>query len=204
MKSRRFLIACMLITLGVMAASTHRVHAQTATADPALPPFEFHREGAKSPEAAATSLFRGCALRSPQDFVRHLNLGVCDGPIATLTKFAECLHTTKFTTGKEAYTVFDLPQMLNKATVRVIGSREFDSQAKDVMALRLEGASTYYGKRFALVDVAADGYDGRVYQTRIVVATVSDGWYAIPRCRSSRSFYRIADAMDAPAPAEAN
>ena len=55
MKNRRFLIICMLFVLGVVAASMDRVHAQTATVDPALPPFEFHREGATSPEAAAIS-----------------------------------------------------------------------------------------------------------------------------------------------------
>lgn len=63
-------------------------------------------------------------------------------------------------------------------------------------------ASTYYGERFACVEVAAEGYDGLEYQARIVVAQVEGGWYAMPRCRSAKSFYEIADAMQL-APAEA-
>lgn len=198
MNRRRFTIACTLITLGVGAAILYNANFQAASAKPSdasLAPFAFDIAGAASPEDAATALFLGSAKESPKHFVRHLLLGVCDGPIDTLQKFAECLHTTKFHTGDESYTFYDLPKGLDKDTVRVVASREFDSQDEDVAALRLQALSTYYGEKFRSVDVAADGYDGREYRTRVVVAMVQDRWYAIPRCRSSQSFYAIADAM---------
>lgn len=63
-------------------------------------------------------------------------------------------------------------------------------------ALQLEAVSTYAADRFVSVDVAGLGhYDGAEYQSRIVVAETSSGWYAIPRCRSSKTFYAIADTM---------
>lgn len=192
---RPLVIACLLVVLGVAAAVSLGVGPQAAAPDPALPDFKFERAGADTPEAAATALFRGCALGSPRHFVQHLLLGVCDGPIATLNKFAECLHVTKFRAGDESFTLYDLPKGIDKETVRVVASREFDGNDGDVKKLQLEAASTYSGKKFMAVDVAATGYDGREYATRIVVATVDNRWYAIPRCRSARSFYRIADAM---------
>jgi hypothetical protein len=48
--------------------------------------------------------------------------------------------------------------------------------------------------------LAADSYDGIEYRTRIVVTLAGDRWHAIPRCSSSKSFYKIADAMRFPAP----
>ncbi len=196
MTSRRFTIACTLIVVAGVAAVSYAVSPQALISDPALPPFEFHREAATNPEDAATTLFHGIAAGSPNHFVRHLLLGVCDGPIATLQKFAECLHRTQFRRGDATFTFFDLPKGINtKKPLRVIASHDFDPDDKQVAALQFEMMSTYYGKRFMYVDVAAEGYDGLDYHTRIVVAQVGEGWYAIPRCRSSKSFYDIADAM---------
>ncbi len=196
MNSRHFTIACTLMAVGVVATISYGVTSRAAIADPALPPFEFDREGATSPEDAATTLFRGCAAKSPKHFVRHLLLGVCDGPINTLQKFAECLHRTKFSHGEDSYTVYDLPKGIDaKKPIRVIASDDLFSQGKQVAALRFQMMSTYYGEKFMCVDVAAKGYDGLEYQTRIVVAQVDDRWYSIPRCRSAMSFYEIADAM---------
>ena len=113
MNSRRFVITCALIAVGVIAAVSYGINSQAATANPSLTPFEFDREGATNPEDAATSLFRGCAKESPKHFVRHLLLGVCDGPIDTLQKFAESLHRTKFRHGEASFTVYDLPKGIN-------------------------------------------------------------------------------------------
>ncbi|MGC1276043.1 MAG: hypothetical protein WBC44_20255 [Planctomycetaceae bacterium] len=208
MNSRRFIIACTLVAVGVVTTISFGVNSQAATPDPALPPFEFHREGAASPEDAAVALFRGCAARSPRHFVQHLLLGVCDGPINTLQKFAEALHKTKFTHGKDSFTVYDFPigkGINTKKPIRMIAIEEFDSEDKRVAALWVESFSTYYGETFLSVDVAAESYDGLEYRTRIVVARVNargnDRWYAIPRCRSSKSFYAIADSMHLPSPA---
>jgi hypothetical protein len=193
--SRRFAIVCTLIVLGVVCAISLGDMLQATTAEPALAPFEFHRTGATTPQIAASVHFRACATRSPQHFVQHLLLGVCDGPIATLNKFAECLHSTEFVSGEESYTVYDLPKGIKKETVRVVASGDFDNNDKKVKALQIEAVSTYYAEKFIFIDVAADDLDGRTYQTRIVVGAISGRWYAIPRCRSATSFYRIADAM---------
>ena len=111
MNRRPFTIACTLIAVGVVAAIAYGFNSQTSSADPSLAPFEFHREGAASPEDAATTLFRGVATASPAHFVQHLLLGVCDGPIATLQKFAECLHETEFRHGAESFTFYDLREL---------------------------------------------------------------------------------------------
>jgi hypothetical protein len=167
-----------------------------ALQDPALPAFEFHRVGAVSPDLAATTLFYGVAARSPHHFVRHLQLGVCDGPISTLQKFAECTHVTTFTRGGESFTVYDLPKGINvKKPMRVVGSQPFDPSDKRVGALQFEMMSTYGGENFRCIDVVGEDYDGLKYTTRVVVAQSKDRWFAIPRCRSSRSFYAIADSM---------
>lgn len=205
MSSRYFTIVSMLLSLGVVAAISLGGDSQAADPDPMLPPFEFHRTGATNPEDAAKALFRGCARTSINDFVQHLNLGVCDGPIGTIQKFAECLHTTQFKTGEESYAVYDLPVGKNGGlrndTIRVVASSEFPADEK-VAAVIIGGAlSSYYGEKFWAVDVAADGSDGREYQTRIVVAVQKDGWFAVPRCRSSKEFYDIADAMPVAKPA---
>lgn len=84
----------------------------------ALPPLKFRREGAASPEDAAKSLFHACATRSPEHFVQHLLLGVCDGPINTLQKFAECLHSTRFRQGDDSLTVYDFDFTLPRGSTR--------------------------------------------------------------------------------------
>jgi hypothetical protein len=203
MNSRRFNIASTLIAVSVVFAISYGVHSQAAIAESNLPPFQFHREGAASPEDAATALFRSCAAKSPKHFVQHLLLGVCDGPIDTLQKFAECLHKTEFTHGRDSFTVYDFPMAKGinpKKPIRVIAIEEFDSEDKQVALLQIEGLSTYYGQTFWSVDVAAESYDDLEYRTRIVVAQIKDRWYAVPRCRNSKSFYEIADAMRLPAP----
>jgi hypothetical protein len=141
-------------------------------------------------------MFRGIALESPKDFVRHLLLGVCDGSIGTLQNFAECLHETKFSRNQLSFTVYDLPKGVDsRKPVRIVASRAFDREDEKVKALQFQMLSTFYGERFVCVDVAAEGYDGLEYQTRLVVAELDSRWYAMPRCRSAKSFYEIADAM---------
>lgn len=186
-----------LIAVESAAVASDWTTAQQGTGvDPALPPFEFRRVGAASPEQAAETLFRAIATESPKHFVQHLLLEVCDGPIATLQKFAESLHRTEFRQGEKSFTVYSLPERIDgRKPIRMIASRDFDGETKQVAALELESVSTYWGKKFKSVDVAGESYDGLEYRTRIVVAQVNGGWYAIPRCRSSKSFYEIADAM---------
>lgn len=200
MNRRPVTVACILIAAGFVAAIVYGFNSQTTSTNPSLASFEFRREGAASPEDAAKTLFRGVATESPVHFVQNLLLGVCDGPIDTLQKFAECLHKTEFSHGADSFTFYDLRELRKginpKKPTRVIATTPFDSGDKQVAALQFEMMSTYYGKTFMGVDVAAEGYDGREYQTRIVVAQLGGGWYAIPRCRSAKSFYEIADAMD--------
>jgi hypothetical protein len=225
MNIRRFSIACTLIFVGVMAAIVYAFNTEASNTNPSLVPvavqregadpvddgrthdeielvrLEFRRKGAASPEDAAETLFRACATESPQHFVHHLLLGVCDGPIDTLQKFAECLHSTKFRHGEDAFTFYDLPfgkGIDPKKPFRAIASQDFDRENKQVAALQFQMISTYYGEQFQSVDVVAESYDGLEYRTRIVVARVKDRWYAMPRCRSSQSFYEIADAMRLP------
>lgn len=85
--------------------------------------------------------------------------------------------------------------------LRVIAIAAFDTSDPRVKALELEAVTAYSRESCVSVDIAGVGADGLEYQTRVVVAKVSDGWYAIPRCRSSESFYRIAGSMS-PASAE--
>ena len=204
MNSPRFIIASMFISLGVSAAISSGVNSQAADPDPSLPAFEFHREGATNPEDAAKAMFRSCAMNSPRDFVQHLLLGTCDGSIGTLQKFAECLHSTKFKTGEESYAVYDLPVRKNgglkKDTIRVVASDEFPTDEKVAAVISSEAVHSYYGEKFRFLDVVADGSDGREYRSRVVVAVISNRWYAVPRCRSSKPFYEIADAMQVTTP----
>lgn len=188
-----FAAAAMLLCLAITLLSAA---SPASDAKLSVTPIEFTPEGAATPEIAATTLFRACTARSPKHFAQHLLLGVCDGPIASVNKYAEALHTTKYTDGKGHYTVYELRRGINSKTpIRVVASALFDTNDKQVEALQFQLASTYYGKSFTCVDVAAEGYDGLEYQTRIVVAQVGDGWYAMPRCRSAQSFYAIADDM---------
>lgn len=194
MNGQRWMIACAL-TVSAFMATILGARLYAAPPDPALPPYQFHREGAETPEDAAKALFRGTAQRSPNHFVQHLLLGVCDGPNATLSKFAECLHTTKFHIGDESYTTYDLPSYLKRDEMRVVGTGAFPDDEMTKNALHLQSVSTYYGQQFRYVDVAGKGHDGREYQTRIVVARIKEGWFAIPRCRSAKLFYEIADTQ---------
>ncbi len=208
MKRLSAIFVCLVAATGFVAALAHTLTARTANDMPplSLAPFEFHREAAATPEAAARSLFQGVSTESPKHFVQHLLLGVCDGSIDTLQKFAESLHATEFTHNGEAFTFYDLRDLRRginpKKPVHVVASGPFDAEDERVRALQSESLSTYYAEAFAWIDAEAESYDGRVYRTRIVVAQVDGGWYAIPRCRSSRSFYKIADAVH-PAPADA-
>lgn len=195
--------AVIVLCLAVFAAIAYGVNSPVTSPDPALPAFEFHREGAASPEDAAKAMFLGIAKESPNDFVRHLLLGVCDGPIGTLQNFAECLHATRFIRGEQSLTVYDLPKGIDtRKPIRIVATQAFDVEDEQVKALQFEIYGTFYGKRFVCVDVAAEGGDGLNYQTRLVVAEQDNRWYAMPRCRSGKSFYEIADAMQL-TPAEA-
>ncbi len=139
--------------------------------------------------------------------MQHLLLGVCCNEIDVLQDFAEAMHATRFRHGDEEFTYYEMcekqylsgtetTRLINRSRpIRVIASAAFNTSDPDVKALSLEAVSTYFGERFVSVDLAGVGLDGLEYQTRIVVAQVRDGWYAMPRCRSSRNFYQIADAM---------
>jgi hypothetical protein len=189
--------------LAVFAAIAYGVNSPVTSPDPALPAFEFHRAGAASPEDAAKAMFLGIAKESPNDFVRHVLLGVCDGPIGTLQNFAECWHATRFNRGEQSLTVYDLPKGIDtRKRIRIVATQAFDAEDEQVKALQFEIYSTFYGKRFVCVDVVAEGGDGLNYETRLVVAEQNNRWYAMPRCRSGKSFYEIADAMQL-TPAEA-
>jgi len=198
-RNRIVVFASGVAVTGFIAAIAYGLNTSDTSKNPTLAPFEFNREAADSPEAAARTLFRGVSTESPKHFVQHLLLGVCDNSIDTLQKFAECLHETEFTHDGESFTFYDLREhrkgINGKKTVRVVAVAPFDKSDKKVAALQSQMMSTYYGKEFACVDVASESYDGLEYQTRIVAARVDEGWYAIPRCRSARSFYEIADAM---------
>ncbi|MEW4487605.1 hypothetical protein AB1L42_05960 [Thalassoglobus sp. JC818] len=189
-----------VIPLGLLAIAAFLwsgIDTRAAVEGPELTPFEFEREGADSPERAAKSHFYGCANESPKHFVQHLLLGVCDGPIDTLQKFAECLHETQFHHEDQSYSVYDLPKRMNgKHPVRVIASEAFDPEDKRVLGLKSQMMSTYYAEKFMCFDVAGTSYDGVEYQSRVVVAFVNGRWYSMPRCRSSKSFYEIADSME--------
>ncbi|MEM6692908.1 MAG: hypothetical protein AAF664_26000 [Planctomycetota bacterium] len=197
---KRIGIATFVVAAGCVAAVAYGLNTKVKTEPARLAPFEFHRNAADTPEDAARSLFRGVSTESPKDFVEHLLLGVCDNSIDTLQKFAESLHATAFMHDGESFNFYELRdrrRSINpKNPVRIIGSAPFDSADENVAkVLHLGIINTYYGEEFASIDVAAQGYDGLEYRTRIVVARIDDGWYAMQRCRSARSFYQIADAM---------
>lgn len=199
MKWRFLSTICLFCTTAVVTATVYGFQPPAVVINPALPAFEFRQQRADNPEAAALALFRGVATASPAHFVQHLLVGVCDGPNSTLQKFAESLHTTEFHHGDDTFTYYDLREqnkgIYSKKPMRVIGTAEFDLQDKQVVALKFEAVSTYGGDKFMAVDVEGQDYDGRALTTRLVVAEVNGHWYAIPRCRSARSFYKIADAM---------
>jgi len=200
MKKRTLMLSVLLVVSGSIGGVAYVRSAPTVPATDTLPPFEFQRTAAARPDAAAIALFRGVSAESPKHFVQHLLLGVCDGSIDTLQKFAEALHTTEFTHDEESHTFYELRDQRrgfnSKKPPRVIASEAFDAGAEEVMALRSQMISTYYAETFMCFDVASESYDGVEWTTRIVVAEIDGGWYAIPRCRSARSFYKIADAMN--------
>ncbi|WP_146506609.1 hypothetical protein [Thalassoglobus neptunius] len=197
MKRYRFQIVIALGLLAIAAFLWSGLNTRAAVDGPKLGPFEFEREGALSPELAAKSHFYGCANKSPKHFVQHVLLGICDGPINTLQKFAECLHETEFHHDGQSYSVYDLPKVMNaKLPVRVIASGAFDPEDKRVLALHSQMMSTYYAEKFMCFDVAGTSYDRNEYQSRVVVVFVNGRWYSMPRCRSARSFYEIADSME--------
>lgn len=207
MRSRMIKAACVVAAIGLVGAAAYAINTPTPHTDQMLAPFKFEREAAATSDLAAQSLFLGIGTASPRDFVQHLLLGVCNNEVDVLQRFAESLHKTQFRHNDKALTYYELrdqqddsgrrrPGYINrKKPVRIIASAPFDPTDPQVKALELEAVSTYWGERFVSVDVAGVGYDGLEYQTRIVVAQVGRGWYAMPRCRSSQSFYAIADAM---------
>lgn len=207
MKRLLAVLACFVTSTGLIAALAYGLNTPAPSPNTSLAAFEFHRKAASSPEAAAEILFRGVATESPQHFVQHLLLGVCDNNIDTLQKFAESLHETKFNHEGDSFTFYDLRESRRginpKKPTRVVAVAPFDTADERVKALDSQMMSTYYAKTFACVVVAGEGYDGLEYQTRIVAAQLDGGWYAMPRGRSARSFYEIADAM-AIAAVEAN
>lgn len=206
MRNRLVTVACVAAAIGLVGAFAFAHQAYTAPDGQLLAPFEFRPEGATSPEAAAQVLFLGVATASPRDFGKHVLLGVCNNEVDVLNRYAESLHLTPFSHNGEAFTYYELRdqrddsgrlRLINrKKPIRVIASASFDSQDPRVKALNLEAAGTYAGKRFVSVDVAGMGYyDGIEYQSRVVVAKVGSGWFAMPRCASSKNFYAIADGM---------
>lgn len=167
-------LGCVVVATGFVAAIAHGFNTPAASVNPSLAPFMFQRAPAASAEAAAQSLFRGVSTESPKDFVQNLLIGVCDNSIDTLQKFAESLHVTKFTHDGDSFTFYDLRKLRreinSKKPQRVVAIAPFDSDDKKVAALQFQMLGTYYGETFVCVDVAAQGYDGLEYQTRIVAA----------------------------------
>ncbi|WP_345319157.1 hypothetical protein [Novipirellula rosea] len=214
MKCRLVTVACVVSVIGLAGAIAFACHTTNSPEGQVLAPFEFRPEGAPNPEAAAKAMILGVATASPRDFGKHVLLGVCNNEVDVLNRYAESLRATRFSHGGEQFTYYELrdqprdpetgkSRMINrKKPLRVIASAAFVDADPQVKALHFELASTYYGKRFVCVEVVGEGWDGREYQSRVVVAELDDGFYAMPRCRSSKSFYKIADAMQL-TPAEA-
>lgn len=152
-------------------------------------------EGANSPEQAAIALAEGISEKSPAKFLRHLCLGVCDGPISTVNKYAECMHKKNLTDDSGAYSTLDLPSRIIADSGDAIETQAFDQQDPRVGQLSSQMLSTYYGESFQCVWVTVQARVKHHYTFRVVVTSVSGRWYAIPRCKSATSFYEIADAM---------
>ena len=150
-------------------------------------------DGATSAEAAAVKMFQAGVTRSADRFTEIRLIGVCDGRIDTLRKYAENLYRTTYRNGDKSFTVYDLPKGIKKDTARVVASRPFDDE--DMKSLYGQFVSSYYAPECQCFDLEGESYDGVAYRTRIIVAKSSDKWYAIPRCRSSKLFYEVADGM---------
>lgn len=208
MKSRLATVVFIVTAIIFAGAFAYALNRPASHTDQVLAAFEFKREAAPTPEVAAQRLFLGVSTASPRDFVKHLLLGVCYNEIDVLQDFAEAMHVTQFRNDDRAFTYYEMcekqylpgtetTRLINREKpLRVLASSAFDASDPAVKALEIEAASTYSGNRFVGVDVAGMGSDGLEYQTRVVVAQVGDGWYAVPRNRSSKNFYSIADAME--------
>ncbi|TWT79721.1 hypothetical protein CA13_11280 [Planctomycetes bacterium CA13] len=144
-------------------------------------------QGYTSPIESASNMVRAIATKNHKIFVRSRLLGVCEGKNDWPSRYAECLHTTQFSSEKGELTVFDMTRRLMPDTVRVVSMKEMDVPHGLLV-------SSYYGEQFMNVEVVIADYDGLEYRTRIVVAKISDRWYAIPR-RGRCGFYAIADAI---------
>lgn len=215
MKTRLVTFACVVAIIGSVCAFAYAFNnLNSRTGQVLLDQFEFRRNAAPTTEAAAQSLFLGIDTASPRDFFQHLQLGVCNNATDVLQDFAEAMHTTQFNHNDESFTYYEMfekqylhgtevTRLINrKKPIRVMASAPFDISDPQVKALALEATSTYSGERFVSVELAGLGSDGREYRASVVVVQVNDGWYAIPRCRNSKNFYKIADAMSL-APTEA-
>lgn len=206
MKCRLVPITFVAAAIGLVGAFAFARNSHTESQGQVLAPLEFKPEAAASPETAAQAMFRGVATPSLREFGKHLLLGVCNNEFDVVDRYAESLHLTRFSNDAEAITFYDLrdqrddsgrQRLINREKpIRVVATAAFDSTDPRVKALALEQGTTYAGKHFISVDVAGMGYyDGLEYRTRVVVAQVGSGWYAMPRCGSSKSFYEVADAM---------
>ena len=152
--------------------------------------------GATNPEEAAVALVTGITERSPQKFLKHLCLGVCDGPISTHKKYSESPHTTKLKAGNVSASVIELASQIQPASANAIHREEFDTTDPRVINLASEMMSTYYGTAFQCVWVSVQTINGVTYETQVVVTRKNDLWYCIPACKSSKSFYAIAEDMN--------
>lgn len=150
-------------------------------------------KGFVTPEEAAFTMFRACAKRSHRLFVQSRLLGVCEGENDWPNRYAASLHLTTFRNGTNAFTMYDLPKRMKEEAARVVAGDAFS--AADVAKLQPQFLSTYYGQDLHCFEVKALNYDGLEYTTRIVVSKKENRWYAIPRCRSSKDFYKVADGM---------
>ena len=83
--------SCFAVSAGVAIALVVNHRERIDSGMMVLTPFEFQQESAPNPGTAATALFR-VATESPRDFTKHLLLGVCDGSVDTIQKFAEAMR----------------------------------------------------------------------------------------------------------------
>ena len=152
--------------------------------------------GSTNPEEAAVALVTGIIERSPQKFLQHLCLGVCDGPISTQKKYSESTHTTNLKAGNVSASLIEIASQIQPASANAIHREEFDATDPRVINLASEMMSTYYGTAFQCVWVSVQTINGVTYETQVVVASNNDLWYCIPACKSSKSFYAIAEDMN--------
>lgn len=152
-------------------------------------------EGAGSPEQAAVAMAAGMTEKSPDKFLQHLCLGVCDGPISTINKYDECMHQKYLADESGTYSISDLPSQIIEGAQEAIETRVFDQEDPRVVKLAGELLSTYYGEEFHCVWLSARSHSKKHYIFRVVVTRVGNKWFAIPRCGSSNRFYDIADSM---------